>query len=220
MVPCCRRHHGGAEKLSPTIRSFSASDQRRRRPVSTISRRLTWRLSVRISILTVSYRSEKPARRPSSDEYLRREPTTTIVAPVRSLLHRTHIRAPALPSSRRRRSVQRSACTGWDPTRLVGRTSYLSSALLAEAKPFENSHDGHSVPGIAATRCRHATLRELFGDVAKRFVPANLVQNFDQASVPGGSGLGVHATDGWVAELHATLLGGLERDLGALRDHC
>lgn len=76
MMPCCRRHRRGPEKLSSTIRSFSAADQRRRRPVSTISRRRTWRLSVRISIPTVSYRPDKLARRPSSDEYDR---TTTLI---------------------------------------------------------------------------------------------------------------------------------------------
>ena len=38
----------GPEKLSSTIRSFSAADHRRRRPVSTISRRLIWRVSVKV----------------------------------------------------------------------------------------------------------------------------------------------------------------------------
>lgn len=40
-----------------------------RRPVSTISRRVTWRLSVRISIPAVSYTAAVPARRLSSDAY-------------------------------------------------------------------------------------------------------------------------------------------------------
>lgn len=45
----------GAEKLSSTIRIFSASLKRRRRPVFTISSRSTRLLSVRISIPTVCY---------------------------------------------------------------------------------------------------------------------------------------------------------------------
>jgi hypothetical protein len=48
-IPCRRAvadASRGAEKLSSTIRSFSAADHRRRRPVSTISSRLIWRVSV------------------------------------------------------------------------------------------------------------------------------------------------------------------------------
>src|SRR5271154_2939044 len=59
-IPCRRAvadASRGAEKLSSTIRSFSAADHRRRRPVSTISRRLICRLSVRSSIPTISYMS-------------------------------------------------------------------------------------------------------------------------------------------------------------------
>src|SRR5271168_250819 len=59
----------GAEKLSSTIRSFSAADHRRRRPVSTISRRLIWRVSVRSSIPTVSYMPNNSARRPTPSGY-------------------------------------------------------------------------------------------------------------------------------------------------------
>ena len=59
----------GAEKLSPTIRSFSAVDHRRRRPVSTISRRLMWRVSVRSSIPTISYMPDNSARRPKPSGY-------------------------------------------------------------------------------------------------------------------------------------------------------
>src|SRR4051812_26340437 len=47
-IPCRRAvadASRGAEILSSTIRSFSAADHRRRRPVSTISRRLMWRVS-------------------------------------------------------------------------------------------------------------------------------------------------------------------------------
>jgi hypothetical protein len=50
-IPCRRAVDDasrGPEKLSSTIRNFSATVQRRRRPVSTTSRRLIWRLSARI----------------------------------------------------------------------------------------------------------------------------------------------------------------------------
>ena len=71
-IPCRRAvadASPGPEKLSSTIRSFSAADHRRRRPVSTISRRLMWRVSVRSSIPTISYRPANSTRRPRSDEY-------------------------------------------------------------------------------------------------------------------------------------------------------
>src|SRR3954469_13585455 len=71
-IPCRRAvadASRGAEILSSTIRSFSAADHRRRRPVSTISRRLIWRVSVRSSIPTISYRPGNSTRRPTSDEY-------------------------------------------------------------------------------------------------------------------------------------------------------
>src|SRR3954451_16280153 len=58
------------KKLSSTIRIFSAAAHRRRRPVSTISRRLIWRVSVRSSIPTISYRPANSTRRPTSDEYV------------------------------------------------------------------------------------------------------------------------------------------------------
>jgi hypothetical protein len=73
----------GAEKLSSTIRSFSSSVQRRRRPVSTISRRLTCRLSVRISIPTVSYRPHKRARRLPPSAYFVPAVIEPALAPVR-----------------------------------------------------------------------------------------------------------------------------------------
>src|SRR3954465_5009555 len=72
-IPCRRAvadASRGPEKLSSTIRSFSAADHRRRRPVSTISRRLIWRVSVRSSIPTISYRPANSTRRPTSDEYV------------------------------------------------------------------------------------------------------------------------------------------------------
>ena len=59
----------GPEKLSSTIRSFSASGQRRRRPVSTISSRLRGRLSVKSSIPTISYKPDNSARRPTPGGY-------------------------------------------------------------------------------------------------------------------------------------------------------
>src|SRR3954470_20778503 len=71
-IPCRRAvadASRGPEKLSSAIRSFSAADHRRRRPVSTISRRLIWRVSVRSSIPTISYRPANSTRRPTSDEY-------------------------------------------------------------------------------------------------------------------------------------------------------
>ena len=71
-IPCRRAvadASRGAEKLSSTIRSFSAADQRRRRPVSTISRRLIWRASVRSSIPTISYMPDNSTRRPIPSGY-------------------------------------------------------------------------------------------------------------------------------------------------------
>src|SRR6478609_1579089 len=71
-IPCRRAvadASRGPEKLSSTIRSFSAADHRRRRPVSTISRRLMWRVSVRSSIPTISYRPGNSARRPTPGGY-------------------------------------------------------------------------------------------------------------------------------------------------------
>ena len=71
-IPCRRAvadASRGPEKLSSTIRSFSASDHRRRRPVSTISRRLIWRVSVRSSIPTISYMPGNSARRPTPGGY-------------------------------------------------------------------------------------------------------------------------------------------------------
>src|SRR3954447_17730842 len=72
-IPCRRavaNASRGAEKLSSTIPSFSAADHRRRRPVSTISRRLIWRVSVRSSIPTISYRPGNSARRPTPGGFL------------------------------------------------------------------------------------------------------------------------------------------------------
>ena len=71
-IPCRRAvadASRGAEKLPSTIRSFSEADQRRRRPVSIISRRLIWRVSVRSSIPTVSYMPHNSARRPTPSGY-------------------------------------------------------------------------------------------------------------------------------------------------------
>ena len=71
-IPCRRAvadDSRGAEKLSSTIRSFSAADHRRRRPVSTISSRLIWRVSVRSSIPTISYMPDNSARRPKPSGY-------------------------------------------------------------------------------------------------------------------------------------------------------
>ena len=71
-IPCRRAvadASRGPEKLSSTIRSFSASDQRRRRPVSTISSRLIGRVSVRSSIPTISYMTGNSARRPTPGGY-------------------------------------------------------------------------------------------------------------------------------------------------------
>ena len=53
-------------KNSPQpIRSFSAADRRRARPVSTISRRLIWRVSLRPSMPTISYMPDNSPRRPT-----------------------------------------------------------------------------------------------------------------------------------------------------------
>ena len=95
-IPCRRAvadASRGPEKLSSTIRSFSAADHRRRRPVSTISRRLIWRVSVRSSIPTISYRPDNSTRRPTSDEYFasandRREVHDLVVTPVIALTSR------------------------------------------------------------------------------------------------------------------------------------
>jgi hypothetical protein len=59
----------GACKLSRTILSFSFSDQRRRRPVSTTSSRPTWALPLSLSIRTVLNSALHSARRPSPDAY-------------------------------------------------------------------------------------------------------------------------------------------------------
>src|SRR6478672_9142574 len=59
----------GASKLSRTIFSFSSSDQRRRRPVSTTSSRSTWALRLSLSIRTVLNNAPHSARRPSPDGY-------------------------------------------------------------------------------------------------------------------------------------------------------
>src|ERR1700684_1602580 len=59
----------GACKLSRTILSFSSSDQRRRRPVSTTSSRSTWALRLSLSIRTVLNNTPHSARRPSPDGY-------------------------------------------------------------------------------------------------------------------------------------------------------
>ena len=59
----------GACKLSRTILSFSSSDQRRRRPVSTTSSRSTWALRLSLSIRTVLNTAPYSARRPSADGY-------------------------------------------------------------------------------------------------------------------------------------------------------
>src|SRR5438477_6862905 len=72
-IPCRRAvadASRGAEKLSSTIRSFSAADHRRRRPVSTIASRLIWRVSVRSSIPTISYMPDNSARRPKPSGYV------------------------------------------------------------------------------------------------------------------------------------------------------
>src|SRR6516165_9733899 len=60
----------GACKLSRTILSFSSSDQRRRRPVSTTSSRSTWALRLSLSIRTVLNTAPHSARRPSADGYI------------------------------------------------------------------------------------------------------------------------------------------------------
>jgi len=58
------------EKPSSTIRSFASSVNRRRRPVPTISRRLTVRkLSLSLSIRTKRQIHSSPSRRPRSDAY-------------------------------------------------------------------------------------------------------------------------------------------------------
>ena len=56
-------------KLSMAILSFSPSDQRRRRPVSTTSRRSTWVLRLSLSIRTVLNTALHSARRPSAEGY-------------------------------------------------------------------------------------------------------------------------------------------------------
>src|SRR6516164_5064083 len=61
----------GACKLSRTILSFSSSDQRRRRPVSTTSSRSAWALRLSLSIRTVLNTAAHSARRPSADGYER-----------------------------------------------------------------------------------------------------------------------------------------------------
>lgn len=58
----------GADRLSSTIRIFSASLKRRRRPVSTISSRSTRLLPARISIATVSYHTDRSSQRRLSTE--------------------------------------------------------------------------------------------------------------------------------------------------------
>src|SRR5690606_40005092 len=59
------------EKPSSTIRSFASSVNRRRRPVPTISRRLTVRkLSLSLSIRTKRQIHSSPSRRPRSDAYI------------------------------------------------------------------------------------------------------------------------------------------------------
>src|SRR5229473_6388293 len=71
-IPCRRavaEASRGPDRLSSTMRTFASSDHRRRRPVSTISRRLMGRVSVRLSIPTVSYIPANSARRPTPDEY-------------------------------------------------------------------------------------------------------------------------------------------------------
>lgn len=60
----------GACKLSRTILSFSSSDHRRRRPVSTTSSRSTWALRLSLSIRTVLNNTPHSARRPSPDGYV------------------------------------------------------------------------------------------------------------------------------------------------------
>src|SRR5258706_1631884 len=59
----------GACKLSRTILSFSYSDQRRRRPVSTTSNRSTWALPLSLSIRTVLNNAPHLTKRPSADGY-------------------------------------------------------------------------------------------------------------------------------------------------------
>ena len=59
----------GACKLSRTILSFSPSDQRRRRPVSTTSSRSTWALRLSLSIRTVLNSAHHLTRRPSAEGY-------------------------------------------------------------------------------------------------------------------------------------------------------
>jgi len=59
----------GACKLSRTSLSFSSSDQRRRRPVSTTSSRSTWALRLSLSIRTVLNTAPHSARRHSADGY-------------------------------------------------------------------------------------------------------------------------------------------------------
>jgi hypothetical protein len=71
-IPCRRavaEASRGPDRLSSTMRTFASCSHRRRRPVSTISRRLMGRVSVRLSIPTVSYIPPNSARRPTPDEY-------------------------------------------------------------------------------------------------------------------------------------------------------
>jgi hypothetical protein len=71
-IPCRRavaEASRGPDRLSSTMRTFTSSGHRRRRPVSTISRRLMGRVSVRLSMPTVSYISHNSTRRPPPDEY-------------------------------------------------------------------------------------------------------------------------------------------------------
>src|SRR5713226_8819551 len=59
----------GVCKLSRTFLSFSSSDQRRRRPVSTTSSRSTWALRLSPSIRTVLNTALHSTRRPSAKGY-------------------------------------------------------------------------------------------------------------------------------------------------------
>src|SRR4029077_12773692 len=59
----------GVCRLSRTILSFSSSDQRRRRPVSTTSSRSTWALRLSLSIRTVLSAAPQSARRLSAEAY-------------------------------------------------------------------------------------------------------------------------------------------------------
>jgi len=69
----------GACKLSRTILSFSSSDQRRRRPVSTTSSRSTWALRLSLSIRTVLNNTPHSARPAFTGRILPVKPLSSVV---------------------------------------------------------------------------------------------------------------------------------------------